>query len=381
MRKVLPILTLSFFAFAVPAFQQGYQVNVTTVSVWVKVMNSSGSPVSGLTSADFEIYEDGERANITCFEEQQSAEPAAGGSQASTPPQKFVLFLDLFNTTPIEYNRIKPQIQDFVQSLYGKNNEIMLAAVLPTRKLGVICPFTRDLNRVRILLGKAIANPMRDVDMDRKYDELFRVFEGTEGDTLADIASSVAHEAESLANQEQAESEFSLGALESFAGYLTANDAHEQIIMLLISGGFSRDPGRRFYEIVDRLALRALNNDPLKFTGFKRSNFDFENELKKTVGKLSRSNVAIYTLDTRGAVRRKEYQDSLIEIADETGGISFYNSLNFKEGLTRVMKDLEHQYVLCYSAQTHQKAGSYHKIKVVCKKSDTELRYRNGYFD
>jgi VWFA-related protein len=380
MRKVFPILTIGVFAFAVPAFLQDYQVNVTTVSVWVRVMNSSGSPVSGLTASDFEIYEDGEKANVTCFEEEQAT--AAPGSVTPTiPPQKFVLFLDLYNTTPIEYQRVRPQIQDFVQSLYGKNHEVMLAAVMPTKKLGVICPFTRDLTRIRILLGKAIANPMRDVDIDRKYDELFRVFEGTPGDSLADIVTSVAHDAESLADQEKSESEFSLAALESFAGYLTSNDPHEQIVMLLVSGGFSRDPGRRFYEIIDRLALRALNNDPLKLTGFKRSNFDFENELKKTVGKLSKSNVTIYTLDTRGAVRRKEYQDSLIEIADETGGISFYNSLNFKEGFGRVIRDLDHQYVLCYSPAPHQKQGTYHKIKVVCKKSGADLRYRNGYFD
>jgi VWFA-related protein len=380
MRKVLPFLCIVVFAFALPSFQQDYQVNVTTVSVWVRVMNSSGSPVSGLTAADFSIYEDGEKASVTCFEEEQGT-VAPSEAMPTIPPQKFVLFLDLYNTTPIEYQRVKPQIQDFVQSLYGKNHEIMLAAVMPTRKLGVISPFTHDLNRIRILLGKAVANPMRDVDIDRKYDELFRVFEGSEGDSLEDFATHISHEAESLANQEQSESEFSLSALESFSGYLTANDPHEQIIMLLVSGGFSRDPGRRFYEIVDRLALRALNNDPLKMTGFKRSNFDFESELKKTVGKLSKSNVTIYTLDTRGSVRRKEYQDSLIEIADQTGGISFYNSLNFKEGFGRVMKDLDHQYVLCYSAPSHQKQGTYHKIKVVCKKPDTDLRYRNGYFD
>jgi VWFA-related protein len=379
MKKVLPILTISIFVFALPAFQQDYQVNVTTVSVWIRVLDSSGSPVVGLNQGDFEVFEDGQKAKVTCFEEQ--AVIPSNETEPAIPPQKFVLFLDLYNTTQIEYQRVRPQIQDFVQSLYGKNHEIMLAAVMPTRRLGMICPFTRDLNRIRILLGKAIANPMRDVDIDRKYDELFRVFEGTEGDSIEDIATHVSHEAESLANQEQSESEFSLSALESFAGYLTSNDPHEQIVMLLVSGGFSRDPGRRFYEIIDRLALRALNNDPLKMTGFKRSNFDFESELKKTVGKLSKSNVTIYTLDTRGTVRRKEYQDSLIEMADETGGISFYNSLNFKEGFLRVMKDLDHQYVLCYSAPPHQKQSAYHKIKVVCKKSDTDLRYRNGYFN
>jgi len=365
---------------AVPGFEQDYQVQVASVSVWVKAVNSSGKAEEHLAPSDFEVYEDGERVDVNCFEEQKSSDAPNDETGIVIPPQKFVLFLDLFNTTQIEYERIRPQMQAFVQSLYGKNHEVMLAAVLPTKKLGVICPFTHDLNRVRILLTKATANPMRDVYIERKYDELFRVFEGTEGDSIEDIATHVSHEVETLADQEKSESEFSLSTLGSFAAYLTAQDSHEQIIMLLVSGGFARDPGRRFYEIIDRLALRALNNDPLKLTGFKRSNFDFESEMRKTVGKLSRSNVTIYTMDTRGSARLKEYQDSLIEIADETGGTSFYNSLNFKEGFTRVLRDLEHQYVLCYSPPARKKQGVYHKIKVICKKNDVDLRYRNGYF-
>jgi VWFA-related protein len=378
MRKALPLLAICLLFFAIPAFEQNYQVQVTSVSVWVKAMDSSGNPIEGLNPSDFEVYEDGERAAITCFDEQKAVSIA---NENGVRPQKFVLFLDLFNTTQIEYERVRPQIQDFILSLYGKNHEVMLAAVLPTRKLGVICPFTRDMNRIRILLAKAIANPMRDVILDRKYDELFRVFEGTQNDTNEDITTHVAHEVETLADQEKFESEFSLSTLENFAGYLNDAGPREQVIMFLVSGGFARDPGRRFYEIVDRLALRSLNNDPLKLSGFKRSNFDFETQMRKTVGKLSRSNVTIYTLDTRGTVRVKEYQDSLIEIADETGGIAFYNSLNFKLGFARVMKDLAHQYTMCYSPSHRQKTGIYHKIKVVCKKNNIDLRYRNGYFN
>jgi VWFA-related protein len=378
MRKALPLLAICLLFIAIPAFEQDYHVQVTSVSVWVRAMDSSGNPIEGLSPSDFEIYEDGERAAITCFDERRSISIA---NDNGVPPQKFVLFLDLFNTTQIEYERVRPQIQDFILSLYGKNHEVMLAAVLPTRKIGVICPFTKDMNRIRILLSKAIANPMRDVMLDRKYDELFRVFEGTEGNTTEDITTHVAHEVETLADQEKSESEFSLRALESFASYLTDADPREQIVMLLVSGGFARDPGRRYYEIVDRLALRALNNDPLKLSGFKRSNFDFETQMRKTVGKLSRSNVTIYTLDTRGTVRVKEYQDSLIEIADETGGFAFYNSLNFKQGFSKIMKDLEHQYTMCYSPSSHQRAGIYHKIKVLCKKNNVDLRYRNGYFN
>ncbi len=381
MRKANLFLVLCMLVSVTGYLQEKYDVQVTSVSVWVKAVDGSGKAVEHMSESDFEVFEDGERVDLSCFEEENSFSKTDAASQIALPRQKFVLFLDLYNTTPIEYGRIKPQLQSFVHSLWGKNHELMLAAVTPDRRMGVIAPFTADLNRVRILLTKATANPMRDVHIEQKYDELFRVFEGATGDSLEDIVMHAAHQVESLANQEKSESEFSLSALESFAGYLSEQSSHERIVMLLVSGGFSRDPGRRFYEIIDRLALRALNNDPLKFTGFKRSNFDFERELRKTVGKLSRSNVTIYTLDTRGTARRKEYQESLISIADETGGTSFYNSLNFKEGLNRVMQDLQHQYVLCYTPPFNQKSGVYHKIKVSSKREQVDLRYRNGYFN
>jgi VWFA-related protein len=317
---------------------------------------------------------------INCFEEEGIF---SDGNQPvrAVPVQKFVIFLDLYNTTPLEYSRIKPPLLEFIHSLYGTNHQVMVAALMPTKKLGVICPFTADMTRVRILLGKATANPKRDVMMERKYDELFRVFESRERENEGEQFHHVAHEVETLANQERSESMFSLNALENFAGYLTNVNRRERIVMLLVSGGFSRDPGRRFYEVVDRLALRTLNNDPLKMMAFKRSNFDFENEVQKAVGKLSRSNVTIYTVDTRGPLRRKEYQDSLIEIADETGGLSFYNSLNFKEGFSRIIQDLNHQYVICYNPLPGSKSAAYHKIKVISRRSNVHLRYRNGYFN
>ena len=362
------------------AHPQDYTVEVKTVTVWIKAIDGSGNSAKQLKQEDFSITEDGNPVAVTCFEEEDSALPEAA-AEVPTAAQKFVVFLDLYNTTPPEYSIVKTQLQDFVKSLSGKNQEVMLAALLPSRRMGVIAPFTKDLNRIRILLNKATANPMRDVITERRFDEIMRVFEGAAGDTLQDITAQIAHDIETLANQEKEESEFSLDALESFAGYLENQHSTEQIVMLLVSGGFSRDPGRRYYDIVDRLANRSLNNDALKFTGFKTVNFNFDAELRRSVGRLAKSNVTIYTLNTRGTIRRKEYQDSLIEISRVTGGIAFYNSLNFTKALGDVVQDLSHQYVLCYSAPVHARQSEYHKIKVTCKQDNVDLRYRNGYFD
>jgi VWFA-related protein len=68
----------------------------------------------------------------------------------------------------------------------------------------------------------------------------------------------------------------------------------------------------------------------------------------------------------------------LQQVADETGGISISNSQNFKAGFQRILKDFEHQYILCYTPPPQKKEG-YRKIKVEVKRPGVKLRYRQGY--
>jgi VWFA-related protein len=76
-----------------------------------------------------------------------------------------------------------------------------------------------------------------------------------------------------------------------------------------------------------------------------------------------------------------DYQDTLSQISEETGGLSFENTRNFKLGFDSIITDLGQQYLICYNPPPHKKPGDYHKIKVVCKKKDVDLRYRTGYLD
>jgi VWFA-related protein len=107
-------------------------------------------------------------------------------------------------------------------------------------------------------------------------------------------------------------------------------------------------------------------------------NFDFRKEMQKSIGKLNRLNVTISTLDTQGMSSTSEYRESLQQVADETGGISISNSQNFKAGFKTILKDFEHQYILCYTPPPQKKEG-YRKIKVVVKRPGVKLRYRQGY--
>ena len=108
---------------------------------------------------------------------------------------------------------------------------------------------------------------------------------------------------------------------------------------------------------------------------------DMRNVIKKTFGKLNKMNVTFYTIDTGGLGGQSEYQDSLVEMANQTGGTSFYNSQNFQMGFTDVVTDLNQQYLLCFQSPVHKKQGEYHTIQVKTSKPGVDLRHRKGYID
>jgi VWFA-related protein len=128
--------------------------------------------------------------------------------------------------------------------------------------------------------------------------------------------------------------------------------------------------------------------------------YDLQNDFKKLVGQLNRYNITFYTVSSRGPINDlletvretdrsfhindlaflKDYEDFIALMADETGGLYFGNSLNFKRGFDAIQADLNHQYLLCYQPPPHTKQG-HHSIKVKTKKNGLKIRHRSGYFD
>jgi VWFA-related protein len=434
-------------------FSQDYQVTVTTVNVWIKAVDSSGNPVSGLLKSDFEIFEDNKKVTPSCFEEVHLSIPAPDQSMDASRPEnaaastilekRFILFLDLYNTTQVELERIRPQTDDFIRRIAKKNWKVMLVAYLPSGKLGIVSPFTQDMTRIRSLLGQAKGNPQRDQRIKRNESEILEMLAavkiqrdsdaadsdenvGSGGAGGADAAqashssiiggeeemmrmavNNAYRQAGHFARQEKQASEHAFAALETFSEYYSSKLSEgEHTIILFISGGINSDPGRRYYDVVTNfVTARAANVNPSDFalsvTGSTKENsFDLQTQIQKSVGKLNRSNMTMYAMNTRGLdssgpdIARmeaeyspldtntiKDYQDSLSQISEETGGFSFQNSQNFKIGFDNVLNDLSHQYLICYLSPSHKESGEYHKIKVVAKKPGLKLRYRQGYID
>jgi len=377
----LSILTFSLVSFSVAS--QDYQVTVSSVDVWVKAVDGDGKPVTGLTMENFEIFEDGKKVTTTCFEEQMiagSKAPVQTAKPIQVVSKKFVLFLDLFNTSVRQYGSIKPHLLEFMNSISTGGHEVMLAALMPTGRLGIIAPFTKDLVRIRILLNKAQAGTDRAVAVEKNMNEINAVIEGSP--ELIDAIRDAFQLARTYARAEQQLSEYTLVAIEKFAQHMAVQNLGDNSVVVYVSGGFSVDPGRQYYEIVSNLAATAAKSEEfLALSHLQERNMDMRSQIKTTLGKLNKMNATFYTIDTEGLGGESEYQDSLVEMATETGGTSFYNSKNFKVGLAKVIDDLNHQYLLCFQPPVHTKKGQYHNIKITTKRPGVDLRHRKGYTD
>jgi VWFA-related protein len=382
MFRRLIFITLIFLASTSLFAQQEYEVSVTYVSVWVKATDDKGNPVEGLKQEDFQIFEDNIPVSITCFDEVKISESELSAQKIpeenAETAERFVLYLDLLNTTPREYLDIKPGLKQFLDDLSRRNTEVMVAGLLPTGKLGIFAPFTKEFGKLRMLIDKAPANASRDTAIESRHRELQQIMESAGGDPIDAIRDGYTT-ARRFAKADQEVSEFTLHALESFAQHMIDQDFGGHLIILYVSGGFSSDPGRGYFDEVDELAKNSVEEEEMfSYSNERNFNFDFKKEMQRSIGKMNRLNVTISTLDTQGLGASSEKREALQQVADETGGISFGNSQNFKQGFKSILKDFEHQYIICYTPPAKQKTG-YKKIKVVTKKPDINLRYRQGY--
>ncbi len=89
------------------------------------------------------------------------------------------------------------------------------------------------------------------------------------------------------------------------------------------------------------------------------------------------NNTAIYTFDPASEVGRRP--QSLVALAEDTGGRPFVGSNRPVESLPQMVRDASAYYLLGYASPAPFD-GKFHKIRVRVKKDGYEVRARSGYF-
>jgi VWFA-related protein len=282
---------------------------------------------------------------------------------------------------------------EFLNQMDEKELEVMLAAYPPYER---VVPFTDDVNEVLTELDRLSGNLHREQDMMFKRKQIINILEKRPFNSAllaAAVDKALGYQAEEMEMARHV-----LKALDDLGSYLNELQQNDHTVVLLISGGLNIEVGRQYFDLIR--AKTGEEEQGLPLGGLRGAAWDLRKEIKEAVARLNLNNITIYTINTRGPISvvteatefdkkylpkdneyLRDHQEMMDIIANETGGISFKNSLNFKFGFNQVMNDLDHQYLVCYRAPEHKDSGDYHKIKVKTKEKGINLRHREGYID
>ena len=397
MRRIALIGLLAALALAIvvipgaaqkPAASSGIPVFKTSsnlVLVTVYVRDKKGEPVEGLKAEDFSIFENGKQQALSVCDYQKllDAEPAntkpvektletrpAPAPQPAKPEgsarfkdkRLLVLYIDWTSMDPSQQLRAKEGAEKAVREQLGPGD---LMAVLSFGNAVVV---DQELTDDKDLLIAALERhtPGLSPDMTQVTDD--------NDDSNEDNAAFTADNSEfNLFSTDRR-----MAALEEAARRYAALPEKKALIW------FTADAGQTG---TDNLAwIRSATNMAV------------------------RSNVSIYPVDVRGLqatvpggdattasargsgmfsggqqnterARFSGSQDTLVTLAEDTGGKASIDNNDFGAGVALARRDLRSYYILGYYSSDDRRDGKYRKVDVkLSPKIQAKLDYRSGYY-
>ncbi|MEM9291906.1 MAG: VWA domain-containing protein [Acidobacteriota bacterium] len=350
-------------------------VDVHIVNVDVVVTNRRGEVVRGLTREDFELYEDGDRVEITNFavvdggaassqETSASGEPKVEVAVEAEPPPPLhlVVYVDNRNLMPRNRNRLLPAVESFLERQLRPQDPVML--VVSDGSLEVTQPFTEDrsalIAAMEPLQRRTSRSMLEASESERVASEIARADDNTGSDATI--------QAEMFRNARDEDILIGLDALARFTTGLAGLPGRKAVLYL--SDGF------------------GMNNNSLV-------------ALQRITAAANASGVTFYSLDGQGPSGPPDPETPNLEfspdsplsgnltgerrrvlqqLADDTGGFAVTNTLNFDGGLEQVGSWLTTSYSLAFSPD-READGEFHQLEVKVKGRGLRAQHRAGYMD
>ncbi|MGZ7064742.1 MAG: VWA domain-containing protein [Candidatus Aminicenantales bacterium] len=400
------------------------EVTVTLKLIQAYVTNNDGKPVKDLTAANFEVTDNGKPVPITHFEkhivggdEIASPAPAQQAPQGTAPPRlsrKFFLFFDFAFIDQRSARKAREAGLLFIDNEVKPGDELGLLSFSAMRGLTIHEYLTTDVPRIRqivdgfgtrSIVGRAesltnfiYADELAHMSEDRNLadsllgrtpstDEFFASQTMLQGGGVVDPARRATYIDQALRFAEM---------FENLARALRYVPGWKNII--LFSGGIARSLiyGNRnlVAPTIDASNPDATLNSMRQFdeahsdTGVRTKFTDALKELKT-------ANTPIYAIDcsrpqgemdienpvaTSTGARDLLGKDSLIQLAKETGGKYFANTMEARVALSEIEDVTSAYYVLGYSVPSAWD-GKFHKIKVAVNRKDCRVSSQNGYYN
>jgi VWFA-related protein len=399
------------------------RVSTHLVLVDVVVTDKQGKPIPGLRPEDFEIEENGKPQKISTFvpagENLAAAQPLPSGIYSNKPQYRSpggpitVLLLDAVNAPFSDQAYARRQMLAFVQQQLKPGQR--LAVFTLTGPLNVLQDFTSDpqvltaaLQRYKPLAqefttasraetsaaaGNATANSVVTAldasapPSNSGGDTSGFSRGGLAGQIGAAQAALAAFAGAQAGYAEDQRAVLSLNALNSLARILGGLPGRKNIIWVTGNLPFSLVPENRtmtdaeLEETLPSLDTRRVGQHAagIQAATFRQSH---AGDIRELEARLASAQVAVYPVDARGLTlsTSTDSQETMLDIAHETGGRAYVNQNEIKFGVERAFLDSAASYTIGYYPENKKYDGKYRQIKVKVKRDGVDVQNRRGYF-
>lgn len=399
------------------------RVSTHLVLVDVVVTDKQGKPIAGLHPEDFELQENGKAQKISTFvragENLAAAEPLPPGIYSNKPQYRSpggpitVMLLDAVNTPFSDQAYARRQMLAFVQQQLKPGQR--LAVFTLTGPLNVLQDFTSDPQVLVAALQRynpqsqefaSAARPATSAAagnattgstvtaLDASVppsnsggDSSGLSRSGAAGQIAAAQAALAAFAGAQAGYAEDQRAVLSLNALNSLARILGGLPGRKNIIWVTGNLPFSLVPENRtmtdaeLEETLPSLDTRRVGQHAAgtQAAVFRQSH---AGDIRELENRLASAQVAIYPIDARGLTMSTstDSQETMLDIAHETGGRAYVNQNEIKFGVERAFQDTAASYTLGYYPENKKYDGRYRTIKVKVKRDGADVQNRRGYF-
>jgi VWFA-related protein len=363
-----------------------FRVEVNYVEVDAVVTDAQGNLVDNLTQDDFEVLEDGRRQSISAFSLVNipvdrlvrplfATQPVEPDVQTNTGNEGrlYLIVLDSLHTSPLNTVRVKAAARKFVEENLAAND---LAAVVFTRGTSDASQdFTSNKRLLLMAIDRFIG--LKPLGPTAAAMQMGSARIGAApGDPMGDP-----FEFERAFNTRAA-----MERIRTMSEFMAGVRGRRKA-MLLFGEGIE-------YNFNDILASTPA-------TGVLET-------VRDAIGVATRANVAIYAIDPRGLTNPdqdlvfannnpsadarsgdlgprsagREFffsQNSLRQIAYDTGGFPVLNQNDFSTAFDRIVRENSGYYVLGYYSTNERRDGRFRSITVRVRRPGLQVRSRRGY--
>ena len=404
-------------------------IRVTTHMVLVDavVTDKQGKPIPGLHPEDFVVEENGKAQKIASLTTAAESVPAAG---AALPPGIYsnepqyrspgrpitVMLLDAVNTPFTDQAYARRQMLAFVKDQFKPADR--MAVFTLTGPLNMLQDFTTDPQILYTALQRfkpqtqafqgGGAPPVSNEGGPATTSSIITSLDastpppsdsggnpGGLGTTGAASAAMITSAQQALQSFEGAQIAYAkdqfaivtLNALSSLARILGGIPGRKNLIWVTGDLPFSFIPENRVMTDAE-LAEDLPSLDTRRVGEHSAGNYAetfrqaHAEEIREVSARLSSAQVAVYPVDARGLSisTDTDSQETMREMARETGGRAYVNQNEIKMGVERAFDDELAAYTIGYYPENKKYDGKYRSIKVKVKRDGVEIHSRQGYY-